>query len=48
MESMADSDCCLVAQVVGFLVGSIPQVRKVLIGNSAPLRVVEDSASLLG
>ncbi|XP_044511067.1 protein PIN-LIKES 1-like [Mangifera indica] len=37
-----------IGAVVGFLVGSIPQVRKVLIGDSASLRVVEDSASLLG
>ncbi|KAK2657706.1 hypothetical protein Ddye_010758 [Dipteronia dyeriana] len=35
-------------KIIGFMVGVIPQLRKVLIGDSAPLRVVEDSTSLLG
>ncbi|KAJ0040963.1 hypothetical protein Pint_28770 [Pistacia integerrima] len=38
----------IIGAMVGLMVGSIPQVQKVLIGDSAPLRVVEDSASLLG
>ncbi|KAK0603855.1 hypothetical protein LWI29_009417 [Acer saccharum] len=35
-------------KIIGFMVGVIPQLRKVLIGDSAPLRVVEDCTSLLG
>ncbi|OAY61024.1 protein PIN-LIKES 3 [Manihot esculenta] len=34
--------------LVGFVVGVIPQFRKALIGDNAPLHVVQDSASLLG
>ncbi|XP_059459926.1 protein PIN-LIKES 3-like [Corylus avellana] len=34
--------------IVGFAIGLIPVIRKSLIGESAPLRVIEDSASLLG
>ncbi|KAK1587395.1 hypothetical protein Q3G72_012407 [Acer saccharum] len=37
-----------IAAIIGFMVGVIPQLRKVLIGDSAPLRVVEDCTSLLG
>ncbi|KAL5707309.1 Protein PIN-LIKES 3 [Ranunculus cassubicifolius] len=33
--------------IVGFIVGVVPQIRKILIGESAPLRVIQDSASLL-
>ncbi|KAL6571978.1 hypothetical protein OROMI_012936 [Orobanche minor] len=34
--------------IVGFVVGLVPQIRKLLIGDAAPLRVVQDSALLLG
>ncbi|KAJ9146824.1 hypothetical protein P3X46_029048 [Hevea brasiliensis] len=34
--------------VVGFVIGLVPQIRKLLIGAGAPLRAVEDSAFLLG
>ncbi|KAH9763810.1 protein PIN-LIKES 1 [Citrus sinensis] len=37
-----------IAAIVGFMVGIIPEFRKLLIGEHAPLRVVEGSASLLG
>ncbi|XP_077215877.1 protein PIN-LIKES 1-like isoform X2 [Tasmannia lanceolata] len=33
--------------VVGFVVGVIPQTRRALIGETAPLRVIQDSAVLL-
>ncbi|XP_057975594.1 protein PIN-LIKES 3-like [Malania oleifera] len=34
--------------VVGFLIGLVPLLRKSMIGDDAPLRVIQDSASLLG
>ncbi|KAF7809540.1 protein PIN-LIKES 3-like [Senna tora] len=34
--------------IAGFAIGIIPQLRYVLIGSNAPLRVVEESASMLG
>ncbi|KAI5326991.1 hypothetical protein L3X38_026387 [Prunus dulcis] len=34
--------------MVGFVIGLIPQIRKLLIGDGASLRVVQDTASLLG
>eukprot|EP00268_Persea_americana_P016801 TRINITY_DN17999_c0_g1_i13.p1 TRINITY_DN17999_c0_g1~~TRINITY_DN17999_c0_g1_i13.p1 ORF type:complete len:415 (+),score=65.57 TRINITY_DN17999_c0_g1_i13:301-1545(+) len=34
--------------IVGFVVGVIPLIRMALIGESAPLRVIQDSAALLG
>uniref|UniRef100_A0A5B6ZA80 Putative Auxin:hydrogen symporter isoform 1 n=1 Tax=Davidia involucrata TaxID=16924 RepID=A0A5B6ZA80_DAVIN len=34
--------------IAGFIIGIIPQIRKLMIGGTAPLRVVESSASLLG
>ncbi|KAK7274031.1 hypothetical protein RIF29_15101 [Crotalaria pallida] len=37
-----------IGAIIGFLVGLIPQTRNVLIGDEAPLRVIQDSASLLG
>ncbi|KAH9802333.1 protein PIN-LIKES 1 [Citrus sinensis] len=37
-----------IAAIIGFMVGIIPEFRKLLIGEHAPLRVVEGSASLLG
>ncbi|KAJ4841313.1 hypothetical protein Tsubulata_025696 [Turnera subulata] len=36
------------AVIVGFTIGLIPQIRKLMIGEDAPLRVIRDSASLLG
>nr|XP_034887280.1 protein PIN-LIKES 3-like isoform X2 [Populus alba] len=37
-----------IAAMFGFLIGTISPIRKVIIGDSAPLRVLESSASLLG
>ncbi|TXG68422.1 hypothetical protein EZV62_003357 [Acer yangbiense] len=37
-----------IGAIIGFMVGVIPQLRKVIIGDSAPLRVVQDTTSLLG
>ncbi|KDP24916.1 hypothetical protein JCGZ_24294 [Jatropha curcas] len=37
-----------IGAIVGFAIGVVPQIRKLLIGASAPLRVIEDSAYLLG
>ncbi|XP_051124557.1 protein PIN-LIKES 3-like isoform X2 [Andrographis paniculata] len=34
--------------LVGFVVGVIPPIQKLMIGDSAPLRVIQDSALLLG
>ncbi|XP_059291878.1 protein PIN-LIKES 3-like [Lycium ferocissimum] len=34
--------------IAGFIVGLIPQIRKLMIGEVAPLRVIENSAILLG
>ncbi|KAA8547622.1 hypothetical protein F0562_004051 [Nyssa sinensis] len=34
--------------IVGFIIGIVPQIRKLMIGGTAPLRVVQDSTSLLG
>ncbi|XAR61498.1 hypothetical protein NMG60_11015940 [Bertholletia excelsa] len=34
--------------IVGFIVGVVPALRKSMIGNAAPLRVIQESASLLG
>ncbi|KAH7849239.1 hypothetical protein Vadar_015042 [Vaccinium darrowii] len=34
--------------IIGFIVGVVPQIRTALIGDTAPLRVIQDSASLLG
>ncbi|XP_034682563.1 protein PIN-LIKES 1-like isoform X2 [Vitis riparia] len=35
-------------QIVGFIIGMVPHLRKLIIGGTAPLHVVQDSASLLG
>ncbi|CAH8389950.1 unnamed protein product [Eruca vesicaria subsp. sativa] len=35
-------------QLIALGIGLIPTLRKLLIGNTAPLRVIEDSVSLLG
>ncbi|CAL0313088.1 unnamed protein product [Lupinus luteus] len=37
-----------IGAIVGFIIGVIPQIRKLLIGNDAPLHVIEDSATMLG
>ncbi|RVW29553.1 Protein PIN-likeS 1 [Vitis vinifera] len=34
--------------IFGFFIGLIPPIRKLIIGDSAPLRVIESSATLLG
>ncbi|KAH1043811.1 hypothetical protein AAZX31_09G178300 [Glycine max] len=34
--------------IAGFIIGVVPQIRNFMIGNNAPLHVVEDSASMLG
>lgn len=35
-------------QIVGFIIGVVPQLRSLMIGSNAPLHVIEDSASMLG
>uniref|UniRef100_M4EAP8 Auxin efflux carrier component n=1 Tax=Brassica campestris TaxID=3711 RepID=M4EAP8_BRACM len=37
-----------IAALIALGIGLIPTLRKLLIGNTAPLRVIEDSVSLLG
>ncbi|KAJ4840997.1 hypothetical protein Tsubulata_042853 [Turnera subulata] len=37
-----------IGALVGFIIGIVPPFRKVLIGDSAPLHVVEDTANFLG
>ncbi|XP_043708618.1 protein PIN-LIKES 1-like isoform X2 [Telopea speciosissima] len=37
-----------IAAIVGFFVGAVPQIQRLMIGENAPLRVIEDSVSLLG
>ncbi|CAA7020074.1 unnamed protein product [Microthlaspi erraticum] len=37
-----------IAALIALAVGLIPTLRKLLVGNTAPLRVIEDSVSLLG
>ncbi|KAL0361920.1 UNVERIFIED_CONTAM: protein PIN-LIKES 1 [Sesamum radiatum] len=34
--------------IAGFVVGLVPQIRKLLIGDEAPLRVIQDTALFLG
>ncbi|KAJ0988120.1 hypothetical protein J5N97_006476 [Dioscorea zingiberensis] len=34
--------------IIGFIIGVVPQIRKAMIDESAPLRSIYDSASLLG
>ncbi|XP_052196788.1 protein PIN-LIKES 3-like [Diospyros lotus] len=36
------------ATIIGFIIGTIPLVRKLFIGSTAPFRVVQDSAALIG
>ncbi|XP_061337678.1 protein PIN-LIKES 3-like [Gastrolobium bilobum] len=37
-----------IGAITGFFIGVIPQIRNFIIGSNAPLRVVEDSVSMLG
>ncbi|KAI8549226.1 hypothetical protein RHMOL_Rhmol06G0009800 [Rhododendron molle] len=37
-----------IGAIVGFIVGLVPQIRTALIGDAAPLQVIQDSVSLLG
>ncbi|XP_076954170.1 protein PIN-LIKES 1-like [Bidens hawaiensis] len=37
-----------VLKIVGFMIGTITPLRRLLIGTTAPLRVIQDSASLVG
>lgn len=34
--------------MIGFIIGVVPQIRKFIIGGTAPLRVILDSASFMG
>ncbi|KAG2693026.1 hypothetical protein I3760_08G079800 [Carya illinoinensis] len=34
--------------IVGFVIGLVPEIRKLMIGEGAPLRVIQDSVLLLG
>ncbi|KAF9689525.1 hypothetical protein SADUNF_Sadunf01G0101000 [Salix dunnii] len=38
----------IIGAIVGLMIGIIPPFRKVLIGDSAPLRAIEDSADMIG
>ncbi|CAH9087066.1 unnamed protein product [Cuscuta europaea] len=37
-----------IGAIVGFIVGLTPEIRKLLIGDAAPLHVIQDTALLLG
>ncbi|KAI3798693.1 hypothetical protein L1987_33971 [Smallanthus sonchifolius] len=37
-----------IAAIVGFAIGTVTPMRKLLIGTTAPLRVIQDSVSLVG
>ncbi|XP_041022402.1 protein PIN-LIKES 3-like isoform X2 [Juglans microcarpa x Juglans regia] len=37
-----------IAAIVGFAIGLVPEIRKLMIGEGAPLRVIQDSVLLLG
>ncbi|CAK7357566.1 unnamed protein product [Dovyalis caffra] len=37
-----------IAAICGFIIGTVSPIRKLMIGDSAPLRVIDSSASLLG
>ncbi|KAG2693030.1 hypothetical protein I3760_08G079800 [Carya illinoinensis] len=37
-----------IAAIVGFVIGLVPEIRKLMIGEGAPLRVIQDSVLLLG
>lgn len=34
--------------IVGFIIGVVPPIRKLMIGSNAPLHVIEDSATMVG
>ncbi|XP_020271078.1 protein PIN-LIKES 4-like isoform X2 [Asparagus officinalis] len=34
--------------IIGLIIGSVPQIKRWIIGQGAPLRVIQDSATLLG
>ncbi|GLT39379.1 hypothetical protein SLA2020_135740 [Shorea laevis] len=38
----------IVGAIIGFTIGIVPKFRNLIVGSNAPLRVVQDSASLLG
>ncbi|GAB4847656.1 hypothetical protein Ancab_026718 [Ancistrocladus abbreviatus] len=38
----------IIGAIVGFVIGMVPQLRSLLIGDDAPLHVIEDSAYLVG
>ena len=35
-------------QIIGLMIGVIPLLKSGLVGDNAPLRVIEDSVSMLG
>ncbi|KAK1410615.1 hypothetical protein QVD17_37152 [Tagetes erecta] len=37
-----------IAAIVGFVIGTVTPIRSLLIGSTAPLRVIQDSASFVG
>ncbi|KAD7478529.1 hypothetical protein E3N88_01665 [Mikania micrantha] len=37
-----------IGAIVGFMIGTVTPMRRLLIGTTAPLRVIQDSATLLG
>lgn len=37
-----------IVQIVGFIVGLMPMLRNSMIGDEAPLRVIEDSTMMIG
>lgn len=37
-----------IGSVAGLIIGTVPQLRRLLVGNNAPLHVVQDSASMIG
>ncbi|KAL5752250.1 hypothetical protein ACOSQ2_022757 [Xanthoceras sorbifolium] len=37
-----------IAAIVGFIIGIVSPIRKIMIGDSAPLRVIDTSVSLMG
>ncbi|KAH9305691.1 hypothetical protein KI387_010095, partial [Taxus chinensis] len=37
-----------IAAVVGFIIGAIPQTKRLFVGQTAPLQVIQDSIALLG
>ncbi|XP_054807056.1 protein PIN-LIKES 1-like isoform X4 [Prosopis cineraria] len=37
-----------IGSIIGLIIGAIPQLQKILVGENAPLHVIEDSISMLG